>query len=478
MIAYARLLKRMMPDSAYGRSTVKVVGGTLIAQVVAFSASPLLTRIYEPSAYGIFAALVGIANILTVISSFSYEVAIPVPRRQLVAVNTIFLCLLLLGTNVILTTLVLLPFTPTIANWLFGDAISSTWLLAIPLLVAGLGFNQIASSAALRAHAFNEIALVRIIQAATTAACQAALFPVGAMGLVGGMIAGHVIGARRLWLTVLPREATKCVSWRNIRRAMIRFRRFPLFEGPFSLVNSAGNFLPPVLLVAFFGTTVGGLFALAHRVLSAPIGMLASASGQVFFASAAQANREGTLAALVSRVHYNLSRLVLPALVLIAFTGPSVFSCIFGERWHDAGLVASLMVPWLYMQALGSTVSTVWVVQGNLHHGTIIGLVGFALRCAALFSAIWIKDWVLVIGFFSIVNAIYYLVVALYAVHFSGASLLAFAHAQCKAIIIAIAFALPAAAGVIAGGTLAMLIGLVVSGVLILPYSHRAIKSL
>ena len=478
MTTLARVLKRLLPDSNFGRSTVKLVGGTAIAQVIAFGASPLLTRIYDPSDYGTFAALVSVASMLTVISCCSYEVAIPVPPRHVVAVNIIFLCLILLGINVVLTALVLLAFAPTVAGWLFSDTTSSAWLIAIPILLGGLGFNQIASAAALRARVFNVIAEVKIVQATTTAVGQTAMFSAGAMGLAAGMIAGQVIGARRLWRATFPQGANSYVSWRSIRRAMIRFRRFPLFEGPLSLVNSAGNFLPPLLLVVFFGPTIGGLFSLAQRVLSAPIGMLASASGQVFFSTAAQANREGALGVLVVRVHNNLSRLVLPSLVLIALAGPDVFSLVFGERWRDAGLVAALMTPWVYMQTLGSTVSTVWVVQGNLHHGTIIGFVGFALRCAALLSATLLKDWVLVIGIFSAVNVIYYLVVALYAVRFSGGSVSAFVRAQSWAIAVAVAFALPTAVGVTIGGSLAVLVGLFVSGLILLPYSLRALKSL
>ncbi|PLK27162.1 lipopolysaccharide biosynthesis protein [Novosphingobium sp. TH158] len=478
MKAVARLVSRVLPDSAFGRSTVKIVGGTALAQVIAFAASPLLTRIYDPGAYGVFATLVGIASTLTVISSLSYEVSIPVPRGQRMAVNAIFLCLALLGASVVLTTLVLLAFAPTIAGWLFDGQTSPAWLLAIPLLLAGMGFNQIASAAALRARAFNAISGVRIVQAGTTAACQAALFPADGMGLAGGMIAGQLIGARRLWRAAFPDGASEGVNLRNIGRAMSRFRRFPLFEGPFSLVNSAGNYLPPVLLVAFFGPAIGGLFALAQRVLSAPVGMVATASGQVFFASAAQANRDGSLGGLVAQVQNNLSRLVLPAMVLLALTGPDVFAFVFGERWRDAGTVAALMTPWLYMQALGSTVSTVWVVQGNLHHGTVIGLAGFVLRCAALLSAVWIKDWVLVIGIFSAVNAFYYLVVALYAVRFSRASLPGFALDQGKALAVALAFALPTAAGLIAGGMLAVLAGLAMSGLLLLPYYHRVVRGL
>jgi O-antigen/teichoic acid export membrane protein len=478
MTARIRLLKQILPDSDFGRGILKLVGGTAIAQIIAFGASPLLTRIYEPETFGIFATLMGLASTLTVISSLSYEVAIPVPRSNIVAIHTIILCLILLGINLVVTTLMLLTFSTAIAEWFLKEAISPNWLLAIPLMVAILGFNQIATYATLRAHDFNAISRSKVIQSTTTAICQAALFFTGAAGLTAGMIVGQIAGAKRLWNAGFPSEAIQYVSLRGIRRTMIRFRRFPLFEGPFSLMNSAGNFLPPVLLVAFFGPTIGGLFALAQRILSAPIGMLVSASSQVFFASAAEANREGTLGTLVARVHNNLTRLVLPSLVLIALTGPSAFSFVFGERWRDAGLVATLMTPWLYMQALGSSVSTVWVIQGNLHHGTIIGFIGFALRCSALFSAIWIRDWIQVIAIFSMVNALYYFAVAVYAVIFSGAKLSKFAIGQVKGLAIAISIALPAGLGVYMGGTFEILVGVTPTCLLMLLYSYRALKNL
>ncbi len=473
-----KILKRLIPDSVFGQSTLKLVGGTSIAQVIAFAALPLLTRVYEPGAYGVFAALIGLASTLTVVSSLSYEVAIPVIRRHLVAVNTVFLCIVLLGVNVAFTAIVLVIFASPITEWLFGDTTSANWLHTVPLLVATLGINQVVGAAAVRVRTFNVISGVKILQAIITAACQIVLFSSGTLGLIAGVIAGQISGAKYLWNAVFPGNAMQCVSWRNIRRTMIRFRRFPIFEGPFSLINSAGNYLPPVLLIAFFNPTVGGIFALAQRVLSAPIGMLTSASGQVFFAFAAQANREGKLGALVTQVHINVSRIALPPLVLIALTGPYIFSFVFGDQWREAGLVATLLTPWLYTQALGSPVSTVWVVQSNLHHGTVIGCVGFILRSVALFSAIWVNDWVTVIAILSVVNTLYYLFVALYAVHFSGASISGFAGIQAKAMAAAIALALPAFAGLIKGSTIAVMGGLTVSGLFMLPYFYRAVKRL
>jgi O-antigen/teichoic acid export membrane protein len=466
----------VLPGNTFGQSAAKLVGGTALAQLITVAAAPILTRIYEPAAYGTFAILVGIASTLAVISSLSYEVSIVIIRGRRLAVNAVFLCLSMLGVSVAMTILVVLTFAPIISGWLFDGSASSALLFVLPLLLAAMGFNQIICSAALRERAFNAISTVRIVQASTTVVSQAALFPASGFGLVGGMIIGQVIGARHLWRSAFPQGTSCCVSLRNMSRAMRHLRRFPLLELPFSVLNSAGNYLPPVLLAIFFGTVVGGIFALALRVLSAPVSLVSSAMGQVFFASATQANRDGNLGALVAQVHSNLSRLVLPALVLIAFGGPDLFELTFGEKWRDAGKIAALMTPWIFMQALGSTVSTIWIVQGNLHHGMIFGLVGFLMRCTALLSAYWIEDWMLAVGIFSITNSIYYLAVSIYAILISKSSLSSFGLVILKNVLLSLLFSIPTAIGVMSGSMTLTLAGLAMSTIILLIYNYRSAK--
>ncbi len=478
MNAVIRALRRQLPETAFGRNMLKVAGGAALAQAIAFAASPVLSRLYDPAAFGVFAAVAGVAATLTVIACLSYEAAIPVPRGERLARNVAWLSLAILAATVLLTALATILFAPAMARHVFDGRFAPAWLAAIPVLLAALGFNQVASIAALRARRFDTISRVRVWQAGATASIQIALYPLGGLALILGQTAGQLAGVVHLWRAAFGQGSLEGVTTRNMARTMSRYRRFPMFEGPFSLLNSAGNYLPPLLLVAFFDAAAGGLFALAQRVLSAPIGLVSAASGQVFFSAAAGANRDGTLGALVEHTQASLSRLLAPAMVLLAIAGPEGFALVFGEAWRQAGTVAALMTPWLYFQSLGSTVSTVWVVQGNLHHGTAIGAIGFALRCAALLSALWIRDWIVVTGLFSAVNALYYLAVALYALVRSGSSVAGFFALQARSLAIALLFALPSLAGLAIGGRWFVFGGLAVSGLALLPYYRNALRKL
>ena len=93
---------------------------------------------------------------------------------------------------------------------------------------------------------------------------------------------------------------------------------------------------------------------------------------------------------------------ILPITVL-ALTGPQVFSIIFGERWSDAGLYASLLAPMFISQFVVSPLSTImavisaqkqqlmWDVTRLVAIGTTVFVAGQlnldAVYCIAMYGA-------------------------------------------------------------------------------------------
>ena len=59
-----------------------------------------------------------------------------------------------------------------------------------------------------------------------------------------------------------------------------------------ALLNTLGLQAPILMLIALYGTQVGGFLYLAQRVAALPITLLARSVGQVYFAEAARLTRE------------------------------------------------------------------------------------------------------------------------------------------------------------------------------------------
>ena len=81
--------------SAFATDVLKLVTGTTLAQVIAVLASPLLTRLYGPEAFGFLALSTSIiTSIIRVVACMRYELAIMLPKTDEEAANLLGLSLL------------------------------------------------------------------------------------------------------------------------------------------------------------------------------------------------------------------------------------------------------------------------------------------------------------------------------------------------------------------------------------------------
>src|SRR5262245_30412759 len=73
--------------------------GTTLAQAIPIAVAPILTRLYNPEDFGVFALLMSVISVIGVIATARYELAIMLPKEDADAVNILIL-------SVIITTFV------------------------------------------------------------------------------------------------------------------------------------------------------------------------------------------------------------------------------------------------------------------------------------------------------------------------------------------------------------------------------------
>ena len=79
---------------SFASDVLKLAGGTAFAQALAILASPLITRLYGPEAFGLAALFTSIVGIVGVVACLRYELAIMLPKRDEEAANLLGLSLL------------------------------------------------------------------------------------------------------------------------------------------------------------------------------------------------------------------------------------------------------------------------------------------------------------------------------------------------------------------------------------------------
>jgi O-antigen/teichoic acid export membrane protein len=73
--------------------------GTAIAQAIPIGISPILTRIYTPDNFGVFAIFFSITTIFGTIASARYELAVMLPEREEDAINIFALGFIIIISN-------------------------------------------------------------------------------------------------------------------------------------------------------------------------------------------------------------------------------------------------------------------------------------------------------------------------------------------------------------------------------------------
>jgi len=344
---WARLLVRLRAGP-FARAVATLAGATAVAQAISLAASPLLTRLYTPDDFGIASVFMSFLSLAVGVSALRYDLAIPLPEDDAVARGLLTISLSCVLATTLALAVVVAGFGYGIVEWFNAPGLGPfLWLLPAGLLVAGI--HQVLSSWAVRERAYGLLARRRVIQNLGAAATQVGIGVLGGGPI--GLLIGEVVrqGAGTASLAALAWRGTQRGERRSwladtIRAARVYYRYPTLVTGS-SILNAGGLFLPPVLLAKTYGTEVAGLFALAQRMVEAPVRLLGQSVGQVYFAEAAAVARGGS-ARLPGMYFSTAKKLFVVGSVPVLVAGmasPWLFGAIFGATWREAGTVAQAL---------------------------------------------------------------------------------------------------------------------------------------
>ena len=73
---------KLNAQGGFLKSISVLVGGTIFAQAITVLSLPILTRLYNPLDFSIFAIYTSLLAVLSAISCLRFEVAIPISRDE------------------------------------------------------------------------------------------------------------------------------------------------------------------------------------------------------------------------------------------------------------------------------------------------------------------------------------------------------------------------------------------------------------
>ncbi|MEE9351023.1 MAG: oligosaccharide flippase family protein [Thiotrichaceae bacterium] len=378
-----------MKKHSFISNVATLASGTVIAQLLPLLASPVLTRLYSPEQFGLFAIFMGFVTSLTQASTGHYEVAMVTPKHSYRAKQLFVVALYFSLGFAMITFLGVTFFHQKVLNLLNASELAN-WIYLVPLMVLTIGLAQLANYYANRSKHYSFMAQAALLQGITIVSISILLgiLEIGFSGLVIAYACGSFVSFIFLWW----RHKTELTSINfGISKYTLKvahhYKDYPLFSGSMSIFDGLSLALPTFFLAAGYPEAIVGYYALVMRILYSPLTFLSTSVGQV------------NLKKVVDLVH--AKRSVLPYLhkvtlaliaisaiptLLLLFFGPQIFTFIFGKDWLAAGEYAQILAPALVVRFTASTLSS---TLGATQHPRLSGL-WKVVAFVGTFSVLWI----------------------------------------------------------------------------------------
>jgi lipopolysaccharide exporter len=327
-----------------------VMSGSALAQIFGYALSPIISRLYSPSDFGVFGSFYAVVGIIASGLTLDYSLAIMLPKEKDDAINLFVLSCL--STAIISGICIFIClFAPGYVQRIIKAP--SGWVVVLLIIaIGGDGLNQACQSWCVRLKKFKHTSASQIIRSLSTNGTQVGFGygKGGASALILAGVLGDLLASLNLARVVYQdlRILRDKIRWNRIRQLAREYRDFPMYSASANVINSLSMGLPMFILTHFYGIAAAGAYAFGLRILSAPMGLVQRALRQVLYQKASETHNEsGRLMPLYLKFTGGLFVLaLLPSLVIVLWA-PQLFTWIFGSQWHTAGLFARSLVLWL-----------------------------------------------------------------------------------------------------------------------------------
>jgi lipopolysaccharide exporter len=383
-----------------------LMSGTAMSQAIVLLVTPILSRIYDPSAYGVLAVVMSVGGPFMEVASLKYEIAIVQAKEEKDAANLFLLSAAVVVLMALITTCVVAVAGDWIAEEM-GNSAAAGLMYFSPALILCVGLINVIVCWSNRRRAYRTISTSEICRSISVGVLQIGLGLIesAARDLATGRLMGQIVAliylCRRLgrqdWTFIL-----QSFRFATIKKLIREHSQFPKYSVPREFLISVSSSATPVLLALYISPASAGLYWFADRILEAPKTLIGKAVRRVFFQRAVvlHHNNESMLPLLV-RTTACLAALAIIPTAVIFFFGPDLFDLAFGAKWREAGVYAQWLMIW-WMSSFYASGAMTMVSILNIQRATLLmEIAGLSLRLGALVVGVVMSSDIITIALYS-----------------------------------------------------------------------------
>jgi len=363
------MISNIKIKSEFSRNVLILMTGTAVAQAIPIAISPILTRIYSPEDFGLFALFFAILSIFSVVVNGRYENAVMLPKKDEDAINIFALGIIINFILSIVLMILITIFNSSIVKILGNDNIA-IWLYFIPIALFFTGLFNILNSFNNRRKNYKDIADAMVIKSLVMAVVQLLIgfIKSGVLGLISGQIFSTFFANGKLIKNII-KDKKLLLSIKKVKIIALakKYKDFPKFSMPSAFANVLSGQLSNILIFAFYSATTIGFYSFVQRILGMPTALIGKSIGQVYFEEGTkEKKRVGNAKKIFNSTFKKLLFIGFPFFFILFFVVEELFAFIFSEEWRVAGEYAQIVIPMFFIRFVVSALSITYDMFGYL----------------------------------------------------------------------------------------------------------------
>lgn len=383
--------KNQFQQGSAARDVAVLTLGTAVAQAISISITPLLTRLYSPSDFGLLAVFLAVVSVAATFITLRYESSILVPKENTESSNIVLLCLILVvGLSIILLVVSLL--LPSDLRGRLGVGGLGNYLYLAFLTAAGVAVITVMQNWLNRQKKYQQMAWLRVGQSSVLAIFAIAF---GILNVKDGLLFSQIITSICLCFAALYLGRYAANIWvpKQIPVTALAHKKNPKFLLPTALLDVITLQMPILLIAMSLGADEAGQFSMAWRLLMIPAALIGGAMSQVFIQRFSSSIENPRLAKKILKQSWFFLFVIgiIPFILVLTF-GETIFVLVLGLDWLVAGSFAAMLAPMAFAMFVSFPTSGAYVILGLQKYSLFFGVAVFIYRPLCIYAGIVMDD--------------------------------------------------------------------------------------
>lgn len=342
-----------------------LASGVAIGYAINMVLLPIISRIYTPSQLGEYDLILSIGNIIISFVSLALVIAIMLPKEDDTAVK---ICKVIRMSTIVFL-LAFLAFIYITEPYYRIFEISTNYWIACWLLVAYVWFfnQQNLYYTFVNRKKLYQVLFWNPIIAAVANSGFSILFGIwgwGTAGYLSGTILSYLVCIIHMRTKVNPFSGRH--SFGELWHTLKNYRVYPLIQLPTNMISTVSAQLPIQFLGRMFSTAALGGYTMACKLLSVPVGLLATPVNRVYYREAVDKKNSGEDIGefCFNVIEKNIKIAIIPIAIMIIF-GREIVTLFLGKKWEVSGVYISILGILYLLKYCSSCLSGTLVILGK-----------------------------------------------------------------------------------------------------------------